>query len=85
MSTLVPQQRIFVSYSHSDTKWLDRLRPYLDDLVRARKGTVQYWVDIMIDSGSDWRRTLKEAMDSATAAIFAGQPRVFGLQLHRRN
>lgn len=58
---------IFVSYSRKDAVWLERLRPFLEDL--RQDGSIDYFDDTQIASGTDWRRAVAEALDRATAAI----------------
>jgi hypothetical protein len=58
---------VFVSYSHTDRKWLERLKPYLEDL--RLTSDVAYWDDTMMVAGRPWREELQKALDSATAAV----------------
>lgn len=47
----MPEQvrdQVFISYSHKDKKWLERLHPTLKPLVRH--GTVSVWADTLLDS-----------------------------------
>jgi serine/threonine protein kinase len=59
--------RVFVSYSHKDRKWLERLQVHMEPLVR--QGTVDLWDDSHIRSGSDWRSEIRDALSSAQVAI----------------
>jgi hypothetical protein len=45
--------KIFVSYSHSDKKWLHRLKVHLRPL--ERDGLIECWDDTQIASGQKWR------------------------------
>lgn len=58
---------IFVSYSHKDKRWLERLRVHLQPLVRT--GRVDIWDDSRIAVGDHWRSEIAKALDASTAAI----------------
>ena len=42
---------VFISYSHKDEDWKDRLRPHLGVLEKA--GRITLWDDRRIDAGDD--------------------------------
>jgi hypothetical protein len=44
---------VFISYSHRDRRWLDRLLVHLRPLERA--GAIRAWADTALAAGSDWR------------------------------
>lgn len=58
---------IFVSYSHRDTLWKDRLLNHLG--VLKRHGDLDFWVDDQIGAGEEWKEKIQEAMRTASAAI----------------
>ena len=64
---LVPRSRIFVSYSHMDQHWLDRLLVHLRPL--ERKGRLELWSDRQIRAGDEWREEIKKAINSCQAAV----------------
>lgn len=64
---LVPRSRIFVSYSHMDQHWLDRLLVHLRPL--ERKGRLELWSDRQIRAGDEWREEIKKAIQSCQAAV----------------
>ena len=49
---------VFVSYSHKDEEWKDRLLPYLDILKRV--ADVESWNDQEIRAGENWYRRIYE-------------------------
>ena len=58
---------VFVSYSHRDKKWLQRLQVHLKPLVRA--GDIDLWDDTRIRPGADWKAQIDRALASARVAV----------------
>lgn len=58
---------VFISYSHKDRQWLERLKTHLTPLERNFR--VDIWEDTKIRPGSNWRKELQKALDSARIAI----------------
>src|SRR4051794_40318376 len=58
---------VFVSYSHKDQKWLDRVRVHLRPSVR--EGLLDLWDDSRINAGADWRAEITNALSRARVAI----------------
>src|SRR5690349_16513348 len=61
------RDKVFISYSHKDKRWLNRLQTHLKPLVRD--GVLDIWVDTMIDPGGKWRDEIRAAIDSARVAL----------------
>ena len=61
------RSRVFVSYSHSDTPWLDRLRVHLKPL--EREGTIDLWDDTKIMAGTVWQDDIAKALNTAKVAV----------------
>jgi hypothetical protein len=59
--------KIFVSYSHRDTKWVDRLQVHLRPM--ERDGLIQRWDDRLIQPGRNWRDEIRSAIEAAKIAI----------------
>jgi len=61
------KKTIFVSYSHKDTIYLERIKIHLKPL--ERKGTIQLWSDTLILSGEKWKEKITAALDKAAIAL----------------
>ena len=61
------KNRLFISYSHHDAKWLERLQVHLKPIVR--EGSIDVWSDLRIRPGSQWRNEVNDALDAANIAI----------------
>lgn len=58
---------VFISYSHSDREYVDRLLVHLKPL--ERDGLIDLWVDTRLRAGDRWKREIEKALDRATVAI----------------
>ena len=61
------RSRVFISYSHLDEGWKDRLVSHLGVLEGADRITL--WVDRKIQPGDAWRAEIEQAMDDAAIAV----------------
>lgn len=59
---------VFISYSHKDEKWKDRLKPHLIMLEKANI-KITIWDDRKIDVGDKWYPEIENAMREASFAI----------------
>src|SRR3954466_183282 len=59
--------KVFISYSHADKEWLDRLQRHLKPLVR--EGRLECWDDTHIRPGDDWKQEIQNALDIAQVAV----------------
>jgi len=59
--------KVFVSYSHRDKRWLDRLRVHLKPL--ERESFFDVWDDTRISAGQPWRPEIQKAVEAASAAV----------------
>ena len=63
-----PQRtQVFISYSHRDRRWLDRLRVHLRPLERTYQ--IEVWDDSRIKPGSRWREEIAAAIKAARVAV----------------
>lgn len=60
-------KKIFVSYSHVDNKYLDRLKVHIKPL--ERNNLVELWSDTLIMSGEKWKQKIEKALNEASIAI----------------
>src|ERR1041384_710793 len=63
---------IFVSYSHADRDWAERLRVHL--AVLQRRGLIDLWSDRRIRMGSDWKADIDRALTEARIAVLLVSP-----------
>jgi hypothetical protein len=68
----MPRQKIFVSYSHSDRIWLDRLLEHFAALERWK--LLHAWTDGRIRVGESWEDEIDRALDEAKAAVLLVSP-----------
>ncbi|TEU11308.1 MAG: TIR domain-containing protein [Anaerolineales bacterium] len=58
---------VFISYSHKDEHWKDRLRPHLGVLEQQDRITI--WDDRQIDAGATWYDEIRKAMEQAAVTV----------------
>ncbi|MBI3800777.1 MAG: SUMF1/EgtB/PvdO family nonheme iron enzyme [Deltaproteobacteria bacterium] len=58
---------IFISYSHKDADWKDRLVTHLG--VLQYQNLLEFWTDDEIRIGETWLQKIQDAMNSASVAI----------------
>lgn len=59
--------RVFVSYSHRDEEWKDRLLSHLT--VLQEQGLLELWEDRQIRAGGEWSQEIEEAMEASNVAV----------------
>jgi tetratricopeptide (TPR) repeat protein len=63
----VPPPKVFISYSHQDEDWKDRLQTHLG--ISAEEGLLKIWEDRQIRAGSDWFEDITRTIESADIAL----------------
>src|SRR4051794_4914264 len=58
---------IFISYSHCDSTWLERLQVHLKPL--EKEGFFDIWDDTRISTGQNWSVEIKKAIESSQVAV----------------
>lgn len=66
-SKSVIRTKVFISYSHEDEQWLEKLQIYLKPL--EKRGLVERWDDTQIKAGMKWRDEIKKALNETKIAI----------------
>ncbi len=61
------RKMVFISYSHQDKRYLDRLLVHLRPL--EKKGLIDAWADTQLIAGDRWKKEIAKALSSAKAAV----------------
>ena len=59
---------VFISYSHKDAKWLEKLKLFLKPL--EDQDLIRLWDDTEIQAGERWLDEIQRALASARVAVF---------------
>jgi hypothetical protein len=61
--------RIFVSYSHRDAEWVERLQTMARPYLRQAEAELDLWVDTRLRPGDTWREEIAVALRRAGVAV----------------
>jgi hypothetical protein len=61
--------RIFVSYSHNDKAWLDRLVKMVKPYLRDAEVELKLWVDTDLKAGQQWDAEIRKGLEEAGVAV----------------
>ena len=76
---------VFISYSHRDAKWLEKLRQFLRPL--EERELISVWDDTEIRVGSEWLSEIHKALKFSARGCFLSHSKLSGLRhlLERKN
>lgn len=66
------KHRIFISYSHKDTKWLDVVKTHLKPLERYYG--IEEWDDKKLRTSDKWKEEISKVLNNATIAVLLFSP-----------
>ena len=61
------KKRVFISYSHADSEWLQRVKVHLKPL--ERNSIIEIWEDTRIQTGDNWKDEIERALGESQSAI----------------
>jgi mRNA-degrading endonuclease RelE of RelBE toxin-antitoxin system len=61
------KKTVFISYSHEDKEWMDKLRSFLS--VIEQQGLIKFWADNQLEPGKPWEQQIEEVLDSSSAGL----------------
>jgi len=61
--------RIFLSYSHKDKEWVDRLKVMIAPYLRAAESELDFWDDSRLQAGQQWDAEIHRALAEAGVGV----------------
>jgi tetratricopeptide (TPR) repeat protein len=61
--------RIFVSYSHRDREWVERLKVMVAPYLRAAESELDLWEDTRLQAGQQWDVEIRRALEQAGVVV----------------
>ena len=74
---------IFISYSHKDVQWLNKIRMFLS--VLEQEGVIKFWDDEQLEPGQLWEGEIKQVLDLGGSRRVACKSRFPCLKVHKGN
>ncbi len=71
-ASMSPRDLVFISYSHEDAAWLERLQKFLKPYMR--QGQLEIWADPYIKVGDLWSREIDKALNRAAVGVVLVSP-----------
>lgn len=62
-------KNIFLSYSHADTRWMQRLKTMLKPYLREAEQELSLYSDTEIKPGDQWRKEINSAIENTSIAV----------------
>jgi len=69
------RNKVFISYSHQDKTWFDKVMTHLKPLVRG--GQLDIWEDTQIKAGQDWQAKINQALEVTKVGLLIISPNFF--------
>jgi hypothetical protein len=66
-----PAGTVFISYSHKDKAYLDRLQEHLRPHMRS--GALPVWMATQLKAGDEWKKEIEAELEAAQLGYLAGQ------------
>jgi hypothetical protein len=70
--------QIFVSYSHKDVEWLERLKVMMAPYLHAAESELDLWDDTRLSAGQRWDAEIERALAKAGVAVALVSPDFLG-------
>jgi hypothetical protein len=58
---------VFISYSHKDKRWLEKVQTHLKPF--ARNKSINFWDDTKLRPGSKWKTEIQAELSAAKVAV----------------